>query len=243
MPSMTDDVRVFGTPAELGDAAAAAIARALQTAVDARGTASIVLSGGRTPLALYDALVRDWLDRVPWGRLDFYWGDERYVPHDHADSNFGSCRQALLVHTPVRPGRVQPMATSFPDAERAAAAYDATLQRRSTSPLFDVVLLGIGDDGHTASIFPGAAAVTERSRRVVATMSPIEPRRRVTMTFAALFDAAAIHVLAAGTTKAEAIRRIWSGASADECPAAAIRSATAPVTWWVDRAASATIRR
>jgi 6-phosphogluconolactonase len=240
---MTDDVRVSESLAELARAAAADIAETLAAAVAARGLASIVLSGGATPRSLYKALVEAELDRVPWGSVEFYWGDERYVPHDQAGSNFGLARDALLVHAPVRPGHVHPMSTSFADGARAAAAYEATIGRRSTSPLFDVVLLGIGDDGHTASIFPGSPSVNERTRRVLATTAPVEPHPRLSMTFPALFDARVIHVLAAGAAKADALRRIFSGAPLDECPAAAIRAAEAPVVWWADRAASAKMSR
>jgi 6-phosphogluconolactonase len=231
-------VRVHPSLAALGQAAAAVVAAELADAVRARGIASIVCSGGGTPLALYAALARRHLDDVPWSHVEFFWGDERYVPPSDPLSNFRLVRDALLVNAPVRPGHVHPMSTSFADPSRAAAAYDALIRARP-SPRFDVALLGIGEDGHTASLFPGSDAVVERSRLVVAVeQASADPPRRLTMALPALLDARAIHVLAAGRNKGDALARVWSGESATTCPAAAIRRADAPVTWWLDAAAA-----
>jgi 6-phosphogluconolactonase len=170
------------------------------------------------------------------------------VPPDHADSNYGMARAALLDRVPVPPGQVHRVRGELADAVAAAEAYAADLRAVFTGrtagawPVFDVVLLGIGADGHTASLFPGTAALGERARIAVAVEAPAAPRARVTLTFPVLNAARAVVVLAAGADKAAAIDRAFAptGSVAD-CPVRGVRPEQGTLTWLLDAAAAASI--
>ena len=234
------NLRVFPDPPTVARAAAARLA-SLIAAKTSRGlTFSLALSGGTTPRPLYRHLADAYRDRIAWALVDIYWSDERYVPHDDPRSNYRMARETLLDHVPVTPARVHSIPTGPADPDEAARRYERLLP-----PSLDLVLLGIGRDGHTASLFPGSAALGETRRRVVAVAdAPVEPRRRLTLTFPALNDAQAVFFLVTGADKAEALRRIVAeAADVHVCPAAGVRPRHGTVLWWVDAAAASGLGR
>jgi len=235
------DLRVFADVGALATAAARDVAQVLVTAARERGSASIALAGGRTPRGLYRCLALDHRDDTPWDRVHVYWSDERDVPHDDDRSNYRMARESLLDHVAVRPERVHPMPTVLGEPGQTAAEYERTLRSRFDAewPRFDLVLLGIGDDGHTASLFPRSPALDEASRWVVATTAPVEPRGRLTLTLPALTHARAIFVVVAGSSKADALRCALGDRLDPDCPASLIRTGCAPVVWWADAQAAA----
>jgi 6-phosphogluconolactonase len=213
----------------------------INDAVRTAGTCSIVLSGGSTPRTLYRLLASEFRGQIPWENVQVFWGDERYVPSEDLSSNYRMAKEALLDHVPCPPANIHPMPTHFPTADAAARDYERTLRNHFVGewPQFDLVLLGIGDDGHTASLFPGSLALAERSRWVVAARAPAEPHMRLTLTLPALIRARAISVLVAGAAKAEALQHALEGAGDwIKYPAAGIRLAKGSVTWWADREAA-----
>jgi 6-phosphogluconolactonase len=236
---VTDTLRVIADRASLFDAAAATIAGALAAAIDARGRAAVVLSGGSTPRGVYERLAAQVGAAVSWPLVEWYWGDERYVPPDDPHSNYRMTREALLGRVSIDRRYVHRMPTGLADPRDAALEYEDLVARRADP--FDVVLLGVGDDGHTASLFPNAPSVLERSRLVIAVEAPVEPRPRLTMTFPALLNAREIHVLASGAAKAQPMSDVARRADPMATPAAALRDTGRPTTWWLDAAAAALI--
>jgi 6-phosphogluconolactonase len=225
----------------LSDAVAAAIAGVVQDAVMQRGRCSLVLSGGSTPRPALERLATAYRDRVPWDRVHLFWGDERFVPHDDSRSNARMARKALIEHVPCPPANVHPIPTGLPSADAAAVRYEHTLRGYFPhgQPAFDLVLLGLGDDAHTASVFPGSPALDEPSRWVMAVDAPLEPRLRITLTMRTLTSASRVFVLVSGVSKAAALRHALDPVSApSQYPAAALRSAGVRVTWWTDRLAA-----
>ncbi len=230
-------IDVADGPAELARRAAGWIAGQL---ADRDGILSVALAGGATPRPVYELLAAPpQRDRMPWPRIHWFWGDERFVPKDHRDSNFRMAHEALLSRAPVPPGNIHAMPTEGMAPAAAAAAYDAELRRfhgemLREGALFDVNLLGIGADGHTASLFPGDAALEENSRWVVAVQGArVEPR--ITLTFPALRSSGAIAFLAAGSEKRPALSRLFAGAS--DLPAARLEPIGA-IFFFLDRAAA-----
>ena len=212
-----------------------------------RGSASLVLTGGRTGIAVLEQ-VRVAADRdiVDWSSVDFFWGDDRFVAATHPDRNELQARRALLDHLAVSPARVHPMAPSGSqfggDAGRGARAYREELARHATpnQPLFDYCLLGIGEDGHVASLFPGLPAIQERSLTALAVHgSPKPPATRITLTMPALCQAREVWLLATGAGKADAVARARSGAPESEVPAAGVRGIDRTL-WFLDSAALGT---
>jgi len=227
----------------LARAAAEAVAEAAAIAVAERGRFTIALAGGATPRPLY-ALLADagapFRARVPWDRVHVFFGDERCVPPDHAESNWRMAREALL--DPVRPASAWRMPGEQPDPAAAAAAYEAVLARffgvsaaGGSPPAFDVVLLGLGADGHTASLFPGSPALEETVRWVAAPWVPRLGAHRLTLTLPVLNAAREALFLVAGADKADALRRVLAGDAA--LPAARVRPAGGAI-FYVDRAAA-----
>lgn len=236
------DLRVCADLADLSRRAAEATVATTNDAVRTRGRCSIVLSGGSTPRTLYRLLASEFRARIPWPNVQVFWGDERYVSPDDSRSNYRMAKEALLDHVPCPPANIHPMPTHFPSADVAARDYERTLRNHFVGewPHFDLVLLGIGDDGHTASLFPGSLALAERTRWVVAAQAPVDPQLRLTLTLPALTRAAAVYVLVTGASKAEALRHVLEGpGDRIKYPAAGVRLGADSVTWWADREAAA----
>ena len=235
---MKTEVRVFSDVNELSLRAAQAAVRTITDAVSATGQCSLVLSGGSTPRTLYGLLASQFRTEIPWDRVHLFWGDERYVPSDAPDSNYRMVRESLLEHVPCPAANVHPMMTRVPTADLAAGDYEATLRKHCPGdwPRFDLVLLGLGDDGHTASLFPGSPALSENTRWVVPAQAPVEPRTRLTLTFPALNRAAVAYFLVSGAKKADALDHVFAEhADPNLYPAAGIRLEDGAVTWWMDR--------
>jgi 6-phosphogluconolactonase len=194
------DVRIGDDLPELIAMLAAQMARVIDAVVRETGACSLALSGGDTPRPLYAMLASRFRDEIPWRQVHVFWGDERYVPQDHPDSNYRMARETLLDRVPCPAANIHPMPTHLPSPVAAAELYERTLRAHfgSRGPRFDVNLMGIGADGHTASIFPGSAALTERARWVLGVESNAKPPSRLTLTLSALIQSANIYVLVAG---------------------------------------------
>jgi 6-phosphogluconolactonase len=244
---MTPVIRIAADLEELSRAAAEEFARRASGAVGERGVASVALCGGSTPRRLY-ALLADEGDsfrvRVPWGALRVYWGDERHVPPDHPDSNYRMTREAMLSHVPVLEANVHRIRAEKPDAAAAAEDYERTLWQtlgevRSGAPRFDLVLLGMGADGHVASLFPGSEALREPTRLVVAPWVEALKTHRITLTPRMLNNAACLLVMVAGEDKAEAVRAALEGPrDSERHPAQILRPRAGDLLWLIDRAAA-----
>lgn len=239
-------MRVVPDRAALAAAAAAEFTAAATAAVGARDRFTVSLAGGSTPLDLYRRLAsREYAALVPWPGIHFFWGDERHVPPDHPDSNFGAARAALLEHVPVPPGNVHRVPAEIGDAEEAARVYEDELRRcfappRGALPRFDLVLLGLGADGHTASLFPDSSALAERRRWVVAPWIEKLAAHRITLTLPVLNAAARVLFLVSGKEKAPPLRRVLAGPRGPrELPAQAVAPREGEVVWLVDREAAA----
>ena len=239
---MKPDLRVFPDVNELSLRAAEAVARTINDAVRSSGRCSLVLSGGSTPRTLYGLLASRFRAQIPWTHVHVFWGDERYVPPGDAYSNYRMAKDTLLDHVPCPAANVHPMPTHFSDPDAGARNYETTLRRyfSGESPVFDLVLLGLGPEGHTASLFPGSPALTEPTRWVVSVMAPADPPSRLTLTLPVLNRAANAYFLVTGSNKTRPLRDILTGtADPNMCPAAGIRLASGTLIWWVDRDAAA----
>ncbi len=235
------DLRVSTDAHELSLEVARASVQVITDAVNVSGTCSLALSGGETPRELYRLLGSTFRDQIPWERIHVFWGDERYVPQGHPDSNFTMARETLLNHVPCPVDHIHPMPTHFPSPEAAAQDYERTLRQHfgADGPAFDLNFLGVGADGHTASIFPGSAALTDGLRWVVGAEAPAASPRRLTLTLAALTRSANLYVLVAGRSKASAMKHVLSGSpDPHSYPAAGLRRSKRTLIWWVDREAA-----
>jgi 6-phosphogluconolactonase len=212
--------------------AAARIALELTKAVGERGLASLALAGGTTPKATYEALAGLPLD---WPKIDVFFGDERCVPADHSDSNYRMAKAALFDRITIPPERIHRMQGELADRDAAARAYEAELPER-----IDVIVLGIGEDAHTASLFPGSPALREEERRVLPVSGPKPPPERLSLTPPVLRAARVCLVLGSGAGKAEPVRRALQDAI--DVVAAPIQLARDGV-WFLDPAAAALLSR
>lgn len=207
-----------------------------------QGAFAVCLSGGSTPRRLYECLAGPGIARrFPWSRAHWFWGDERLVPHDHPDSNYGMARAALFSRVPAPEENIHAIPTEGLSPEQAAGAYEKTLKRfygaetlAPDRPLFDVALLGIGEDGHTASLFPDHPALDEERRWVVAVVGA-RPEPRITLTYPVLDSSRDLAFLATGAEKRDVLRRARAGERA--LPAARIRP-VGRLHWFADRAAA-----
>ena len=210
-------------------------------ALAAKGPFRVSLSGGSTPKILYRLLTSDeFMGRFPWQRVVWYWGDERFVPYDHPDSNYRMVRESMLAKAPVPPENIYPIPTDG-SPDDAARRYEQTLQEAyggttldAARPLFDVTLLGLGTDGHTASLLPGEPVLQERQRWVAA-VSHGRPETRITITYPVIDSSRRVAFLVTGREKAAILRAIRAGSS--EAPASRVRP-VGELIWFVDQAAA-----
>jgi len=227
-------------------------------AIAAQGRFTVALSGGATPRPLYSLLASEaYRARIEWDRLSVFWGDERCVPPDHPDSDFGMARDLLLSKAPIPAGNVHRMRGEI-DPEQAASEYEQIIRRevpaapgsppglqdspgpgQADSPVIDLILLGMGADGHTASLFPGTPALHERTRLVVADYVPKLSAHRLTFTPKLINAAAHVTFLVVGADKAGTLRAVLEGEfRPDVLPAQIVRPVNGKLTWLVDRAAA-----
>jgi 6-phosphogluconolactonase len=207
----------------------------------------VALAGGTTPRALYALLTSaEYRNRVAWERVAFFFGDERAVPPDHPDSNYRAANDALFRPLDISPKNIYRMRGEMPDLEAAAAAYERELQSAfegARVPHFDLVFLGMGPDGHTASLFPGSPALAECKRLVVPVMdAPKPPLRRLTLTVPVFNAGRLVLFMATGADKAQALREVLQGtAPSDQYPAKHVRPGQERLAWLVDEAAGGTL--
>ncbi|MDP4197963.1 MAG: 6-phosphogluconolactonase [Bacteroidota bacterium] len=227
-----DSMSVFPELRTLSAAAAKELAILAGNAIAARGRFSIALSGGETPRTLYEILARDYRDAIDWQHVHLYWGDERYVPQTDHESNYRMARETLIDRIPVPESNVHPIPTSFANPEDAAIAYAAELE--SAMPL-DLILLGLGEDGHTASLFPGTFDPADR-RLMIVTRSPKPPLIRISMTLRAINDARNVFFLVAGEEKQGILEKIVADREG-HYPASLVRP-KGKLAWFLDRLSS-----
>ncbi len=200
----------------------------------------VALSGGHTPESMYRLWHTEFRAAFPWEKIEWFWGDERYVPQDDPQSNFRMTYLSLLAAAPIPPARIHPMPTGFPEPRDAASAYEQTLRSLlpHSGPAFDVLFLGLGGEGHTASLFPGSPALAEEERWVVSTRVPAEPPLRLTLTLPLLNRSRNVFFLVEGAPKRTILQAMQAdvGAAA-RYPAAMVRPVGRTV-WFLDSAAA-----
>lgn len=241
------DLRVVATPEALTFAAVEELRRHAERAVAERGRFLLALSGGSTPLPLYQRLGRCAV-ALPWERTHLFWGDERDVPAEHEASNYGTVRREMLDHLAVRPAGIHPIVATGDDADATARTYETELNAffdlaPGQLPRFDLVLLGLGGDGHTASLFPHDPVLSERRRLVAAPWVERFAAHRITVTVPVLNASRAALFLVDGAAKAEIVARVLEGPHDPlALPAQLIRPHDGELTWLLDRAAAARLR-
>ena len=252
MSSPGREIEILDDPEAMTRRAAEEFVRLAEDAVRAKGRFTVALSGGSTPRGLYTLLASEgapYRSRVPWGRTHFFWGDERHVPADHPESNFRMVHEALLSRAPVPAENIHRIRAENPDAETAARDYETSLRdffglKAGEPPRFDLVLLGMGADGHTASIFPGTGVIAEADRLVAASWVEKFSAHRITLTPPVLNNAACVLFVVGGAEKADALRAVLSGAfNPDRFPAQVVLPAKGSLHWLVDRAAAGRLEK
>ncbi len=239
------NVQIFATADAMLDAGVELVIREAAASIARRGRFTVALAGGSTPQGLYQRLARaPHRDRMDWTCVHLFWGDERCVPPGDAASNYRMAREALLDHVPIPPAQVHRIHGENEPGEEAAR-YDALLRTAQNAPggnrtgVFDLVLLGLGTDGHTASLFPGMTAPRESARWVVAEHIDDARGWRITLTPVPLNAASAVVFLVSGADKAPALAAVIEGPlTPDVLPAQRIATGATAVRWMVDRAAA-----
>ena len=238
------DTRVLPDIDALSRAALEELLSDLQDAIKQRGRGAIALSGGHTPEKMYTlwAANEKYRNETDWNRVHFFWGDERYVPHDDPLSNYRMTREALLQNVPIPAANVHAVPTNLGTPQQAAEAYDQELRKffGSAAPAFDVTLLGLGPEGHTASLFPDSPALQEKTRWVVPVHVEAVPPNRLTFTLPVLNSSRNTYFLVAGENKREilAALRAEPDSHPSAYPAGRIRPADGRVLWFLDQAAA-----
>lgn len=237
------EIRVFPDPAALFRGTADDFAGQAQTAVRSRGRFTVALSGGSTPKSLYSLLATN--ASLPWDKVFFFFGDERHVPPENPESNYRMAMESLLSKIPVPPANVFRIPAENPDAAQAAASYERTLreffQTPATGfPALDLVLLGMGPEGHTASLFPEGKALQEKSRWVVSDWVEKFKTDRITLTLPVLNNARTVMFLVSGRDKASTLKEALEGTQpGTQFPCKLIRPEDGRLIWMVDKAAAA----
>jgi 6-phosphogluconolactonase len=221
---------------ELSRQSAEQFSQLADQSIEASGRMTVAFSGGSTPKHLYSLLASpDYKNRIPWNNVELFWGDERCVPPDHPESNFRMAQEALLSRIQIPAGNIHRMRGEG-QPQAAAAEYEKELQKffdlnSRTLPRFDLILLGIGEDGHTASLFPGSNALNETQRLVIAPFVGKLNSYRLTLTLRVLNNAANVWFLVAGASKADAVKQVFSSSS--DLPAAKVQPVNGKFTWFI----------
>jgi 6-phosphogluconolactonase len=243
---MSPEIVIVPDTEALFHAAAAEFVTAATRAVRAKGHFDVVLSGGSTPKGLFSLLAGN--SDVPWEQVRYFWGDERHVPPDHPDSNFRMANEALLSKIGAKPEQVWRMAGENPNAAAAASDYERQLREyfaitAGQVPRFDLVLLGMGPDGHTASLFPGTKALDERERLVVSNWVGKFYTDRITLTAPVLNHAAMVMFMVSGADKAPALKAVLEGPHEPaQLPSQLIRPEQGRLLWLIERAAGTMLK-
>ena len=239
------DLFIYPDPPALFEAAAEAFVKEAHTAVEMRGRFTVALSGGSTPRGLFGVLSTKYHDRLPWDQMFFFWGDERHVPPDSPESNYRMARETLLSKVPIPEKNIFRVQAEDPDANRVAAKYEGTLRQffalgPTDLPEFDLILLGMGPDGHTASLFPQSKGLKEKQRLVIANWIEKFSAYRITFTEPVLNNARTVEFLVAGADKASALKEVLEGnASAELYPSKVVQPNNGKLVWRVDHLAAA----
>jgi len=254
MPS-TRSIEVFPSAANLFHAAAEEFIRVARAAIGAQGRFTVALSGGSTPKALYSLLAANYAD-FAWSRIFLFFGDERHVPPTDPDSNYRMVNESLLTKIAIPAENVFRVPAENPDAAAAASDYEAQLRRffelspgdqpgdrPGEFPRFDLILLGIGPDGHTASLFPDSPALDEQTRLVVANWVAKFNTHRITFTFPVLNRAAEVMFLASGADKADMLRQVLEGKNTPPLPSQRVQPSDGKLLWMLDEAAATKLTR
>ena len=242
--SSSAEIRVLTTPQELFASAGEEVVRLANEAIGARGRFTIALSGGSTPKSLYNLLATNARTALTWEKMFFFWGDERHVPPTDPESNYRMAQEAMLSKVPVPPANIYRLATENPDAEAVAEDYESTLRKffqieAGQIPTLDLILLGMGPDGHTASLFPGTAGLKERSRLVIANWVEKLKTHRLSFTLPVLNAAHCVAFLVSGTDKAPALKSVLEeNVSGEQYPAKLVNPSNGKLIWFLDRAAA-----
>ena len=250
MPS-TRSIEVLATAADLFHAAAEEFVRTARAAIGAKGRFTVALSGGSTPKGLYSLLAANYAD-FAWNRVFLFFGDERHVPPTDPDSNYRMVHESLLTKIAIPAENVFRVPAENPDAAAAASDYEVQLRRffelrpgdrPGEFPRFDLILLGLGPDGHTASLFPDSAALDESSRLVVANWVAKFNTYRITFTFPVLNRAAEVMFMAIGADKADMLYKVLEGKSIPPLPSQRVQPSDGNLLWMLDEAAAAKLTR
>ena len=240
-------IQILATPADLFHAAAEEFVRVGKAAIAARGRFTVALSGGSTPKSLYSLLAAQHA-AFNWDHTFLFFGDERRVPPDHPDSNYRMVKEALLTKLSIPADNVFRVNAENPDAAAAALEYETELRRffaltSGDFPRFDLILLGMGLDGHTASLFPGSDGLKEQSRLVIANWVEKFNTHRITFTFPVLNHAARVMFLASGPDKADMVHQVLEGKHTPPYPSQQVQPINGTLLWMLDEAAAAKLTR
>ncbi len=247
--SQSADIRVLAAPQKLFEAAAEEVIHDAEQAISARGRFTIALSGGSTPKGLFNLLATNARTSFPWTKTFFFWSDERHVAPTDPDSNFRMANEAMLAKIPVAAANIFRVPTENPEAAAAASEYEETICKQfgvkaEEIPVFDLILLGMGPDGHTASLFPQTAALGEQSRLVVANWVPKMNTHRITFTLLLLNAARKVAFLVSGSDKAPALHEVLEGkAPGEQFPAKLVRPNPGKLIWFLDGAAASELSK
>jgi 6-phosphogluconolactonase len=239
------EIRILPDGAAIARRAAQEFVQAAAAAVRAKGSFNVSLAGGSTPKALYSLLVNDptLRSQVPWDKLHLFFGDERHVPPDHPDSNFRMATEAMISKSPVKPEQVMRIKGEHPDAENAALEYEKALReyfhlKDGEYPRFDLLLAGMGNEGHTLSLFPGTKALHRDGRIVVSNWIGKLYTERITLTAPAACNAGEIIFMVTGADKACALKAVLEGPfEPEQLPAQLLQPKNGKLLWLVDAAA------
>jgi 6-phosphogluconolactonase len=240
------ELRLLANPYEIAAEAARRFCTLARTTAETGDIFRVALSGGSTPKMLYGLLASDdYKDSVPWDSIQFFFGDERWVPLSHPDSNYKLANDELFTKVAVPPENIFPMPTEDLSPKQAAQLYETTLRRAFQEeglPLFDLIFLGMGDDGHTASLFPHTDALREGRRLVAAPYVEKVKSHRITLTPPVLLAADRVLFMIAGESKAPALREVLQGEyNFEQYPSQLLRNALGQVTWLIDEAAASNL--
>jgi 6-phosphogluconolactonase len=244
---MARSIEVLATADALFHAAAEEFVGLGRTAIGAQGRFSVALSGGSTPKALYSLLAANYAT-FAWDRVFLFFGDERHVPPTDAESNYRMVSESLLTKIAIPPANVFRVHAENPDADAAAADYEKQMRlffalKAGEFPRFDLILLGMGPDGHTASLFPGSKALDEQSRLVVANWVAKFNTKRITFTFPVLNQAAETMFMASGADKADMVHRVLEVKNTPPLPSQLVQPTNGKLLWMLDEAAAAKLTR
>jgi 6-phosphogluconolactonase len=241
--SASPQVRVFPTTAELFSGAAEVFCNIGEQAIRERGRYTVALSGGNTPRGLHHELVTKYAARLPWDKVFCFWGDERHVPPDFPESNYRMAKETLLSKLPIPGDHILRMPGELPDAEQGAAIYEQSLREffhpaAGQFPRLDFILLGIGPEGHTASLFPDTKALQEKQRWVAGNWVAVHSTWRITCTYPVLNHGANVMFLVDGSGKADIVKTALKDPSA-HLPCQGVQPGNGELMWYLDQAAGA----